>query len=170
MNTPAEPDVPSDPALAAIYAVDDEEIDRAMLERALRAAGVRNPCRLFENGGALLDALLDVLRGAPLPLLCFIDVKMAGMGGLDVLRWIRAQSALREVPIVMLSSSEEPQYLAQALCFGAQCYVAKFPPAEQLREIVAAAERHAAESSTGTFHLPCNLLIAATEPATATRH
>ena len=159
MNTPNSINAPESSASGTIFAVDDEEADRLKLVRSLRAAGLENPCRVFASGCAMLDALLDVLRGAPPPVLCFIDVKMDGMGGLDVLRWIRAQSALRDIPVVMLSSSEQPQYLAQASCFGAQCYVAKFPTAEQLREIVAAAEHHISVASSTAFHLPDNLLL-----------
>jgi CheY-like chemotaxis protein len=144
----------------AIFAVDDDESDRRLFERALRAADIPNACRLFDSGDALLDALIDVLRGAPPPLVCFVDVKMAGMSGLDVLRWIRAQHALRDLPVVMLSSCDAPDFLAEANHFGAQCYTTKFPEPEQLREIVATAERFAAAAACGgAFQLPCNLLL-----------
>lgn len=154
--------VPTELPMAEIFAVDDEDNDRQLLAHALESAKVRNPCRQFTCGEEMLDALLDVLRGAPAPLLCFVDVMMAGMSGLDVLRWIRAQHALRDIPVVMLSSSEAPDHLGEALQFGAQCYTAKFPAPEQLREIVDAAERFAAAAATGaSFPLPCNLLLGA---------
>lgn len=141
--------------------VDDEEIDRLLFRKLLAETGTSYPLQQFASGDAVIDAFISVLRGAPAPLVCFLDVKMAGMGGFDVLRWIRCQRALEEVPVVMLSSSEEPQHFQEALHFGAQCYTAKFPPVTQLREILHEAEAVAAASRTRPFKLPCNLLFTA---------
>lgn len=160
MNNGESSSTPADAAPGTIFAVDDDENDRRLFASALSAAGLRHSCRFFSCGDELLDALLDVLRGATPPVLCFVDVKMAGMSGLDVLRWIRAQHALREIPVVMLSSSEAPDHLAEALHFGAQCYTAKFPEPAQLRQIVTTAEQFVA-ASAASFLLPCNLLLAA---------
>jgi CheY-like chemotaxis protein len=148
--------------LAAIFAVDDEDNDRRLFLRALAAAEIEHPCRQFTCGYEMLDALIEVLRGAPLPIACFIDVKMAGMSGLDVLRWIRAQQALREMPVIMLSSSEAPDHIDEAMLHGAQCYTAKFPGPEHLRQIIENAQRFTAAACGGSaFQLPCNLLLKA---------
>jgi CheY-like chemotaxis protein len=98
------------------------------------------------------------LRGAPDPLACFVDIRMPGMNGFDVLRWIRCQHALDRMPVIMLSSSEEARDLAEARHFGAQCYLAKFPNATQLHDIVIEADRVAASSPDQAFRLSCNLL------------
>jgi len=132
-----------------IFAVDDDAVDRDLFLRAVAAAGLPHACRTFAAGDQLLDALIDVLRGAPMPTVCFVDVKMAGMSGLDVLRWIRAQHALDAMPVVMVSSSDCPQYLAEAHQFGAQCYAVKFPAPDEMRGIVASAERFAAAAHCG---------------------
>ena len=156
----------STPSLGVIFAVDDEESDRLLFQRRIAAAGLPYTCRLFASGDELLDALIDVLRGAPAPAACFVDVKMAGMSGLDVLRWIRAQRALDPIPVIMLSSSDDPLFLAEASHFGAQCYAAKFPSDAQLRDILTAAQTHADAASCATaFTLPCNLLLGARVPA-----
>lgn len=160
MIPPPDPVARAVPDEGLVYAVDDEETDRELFVRALREAGANCRCRVFASGDELLDALIDVLRGAPPPVACFIDVKMAGMSGLDVLRWIRAQPGLRSVAVIMLSSSDAPSYLAEAMQFGAQCYAAKFPAPDQLREILRAAKCHAATASCASaFELPCNLLV-----------
>lgn len=139
--------------------VDDDEDDRLLFVRLLQQTRISHPCSLFESGNDIIDALIAVLRGAPAPLACFIDVRMPGMNGFDVLRWIRCQHALNEIPVIMVSSSEEHRDLTEANYFGAQCYLAKFPTAEQLTEIVQEAERVAAASPTHAFKLPCNLLV-----------
>ena len=142
--------------------VDDEEIDRLMFERLLREAKVPNPAKVFARAEDLIDALIEVLRGAPPPLTCFLDVRMPGMNGFDVLRWIRCQHALDGVPLVMLSLSEEARDLSEAHHYGAQCYVAKFPTGEQLRDIVREAERVTSSTPDSAFKLPYNLLHGST--------
>jgi CheY-like chemotaxis protein len=153
-----------------IFAVDDDDDDRRLLAGLLEEPGLEYPYRLFATGGEMMDALLKVMRGAPPPLACFIDIKMHGMSGFDVLRWIRCQDALDSVPVIMLSSCEDPHKLSEARDVGAQCYVSKFPKAAELRNIITEAQRYAADRSTpAAFHLPCNLLLSATpsHPVTA---
>jgi CheY-like chemotaxis protein len=150
-----------------IYCVDDDADDREMISGLLARTGLGCRCVTFASGGDLLEELLRVLKGAKPPLMCFVDVRMSGMSGFDVLRWIRCQSSLDCLPVVMLSGSDDPEKLSEAHCSGAQCYVSKFPPAEQLRDIVVEAQRYSAARSTDSpFQIPCNLLLAplATSP------
>jgi CheY-like chemotaxis protein len=145
-----------------IFAVDDEPGDRRILEQLLQQPGLEYSCRFFSTGDEMIDALLRVLRGDTPPLACFIDVKMEGMSGFDVLRWIRCQDVLDPVPVIMLSSSEDPQKLTEARGVGAQCYVAKFPSAGELRAIITEARRYAEDhAGPAAFRLPCNLLLSA---------
>ena len=146
---------------APIFHVDDEETDRLLFSRLLQSADINVPLRAFARGDDLIDALIGVLRGAPMPLICFVDVKMAGMTGFDVLRWIRCQHAFDDLPVVMLSSSEEQRDLNEAQHFGAQCYTAKFPSPDHMRAIVDEAERVAVANTSQSFKMPCNLLHSA---------
>ncbi|MEY4938800.1 MAG: hypothetical protein RIQ93_535 [Verrucomicrobiota bacterium] len=152
-------DLPSQPSQRSIFLVDDESEDVALFRHLHREAGDHHSCVFFSRGEELIDALIAVLRGAPRPVACFLDVKMSGMSGFDVLRWIRCQRGLDDIAVVMLSSSEEPRDLHEALLSGAQCYLAKFPSPHQLREILAEAERVAAAATISAFKLPCNLLL-----------
>jgi CheY-like chemotaxis protein len=146
-----------------VFLVDDDESDRAIFARLLREAEIPNRLRAFATGEEIIDALIQVLRGASAPIACFVDVRMPGMNGFDVLRWIRCQHTLDDIAVIMLSSSEETQNLAEARHFGAQCYAAKFPTAEQLRAIIHEADRVATAIDESTFHLPCNLLLGQTQ-------
>jgi CheY-like chemotaxis protein len=142
-----------------LFIVDDDDVDRMLFARLLRETNIPHPSKAFSRGEEIIDALIDVLRGATPPLACFLDVRMPGMNGFDVLRWMRCQHVLDPIPAVMLSSSEETRDLNEARHAGAQCYIAKFPSPEQLREIVREAERTVAASTDNAFKLPCNLLV-----------
>lgn len=142
-----------------LFLVDDEEIDRTLFPRLVREADLPHPVRVFARGEEFIDAMIEVLRGADAPLVCFVDVRMPGMNGFDVLRWVRCQHALDNVPVVMLSSSEEAHHLSEAQHAGAEAYVAKFPTTAQLRELVGEAQRVTAAATDHAFKLPCNLLF-----------
>lgn len=173
MPHPAEDSAPSplpqpgagaagESACPAVFCVDDDPDDRQLFAELLRRAGCSQACRFFDSGEALLDGLLEVLRGAREPVACFMDVKMTGMSGLDVLRWIRCQRDLDTVPVIMMSSFDRAEAVADALRCGAQCFIKKFPPLAQLREIMGEARRFGrARSPADAFPVECNLLAAA---------
>ena len=108
---------------------------------------------------ALSELLVDPLK-ALRPLLCFLDVKMPSMNGHEVLGWIRSQRPFDSLPVVMLSSSEHPRDIQQAVLNGAQCYLAKYPQPSLLKEIIDEASRFALGApASECFRFPANLLL-----------
>lgn len=146
-----------------IVAVDDDADDIDLLRLLLRKAGIPHPLQIYGEGEAVVKALSDLVNKslqALSPLLCFLDVKMPAMGGLDVLRWIRSQRALDPVPVIMLSSSDHPEDIKQAAQHGAQCFLAKYPQPATLREVIVEAERFALGApASECFRMPTNLLL-----------
>ncbi len=61
---------------------------------------------------------------------------MPGVTGHNVLAWARRQTQLAEVKFVMLSSSDDPRNIARARESGADKYLLKHPPIENLREFI----------------------------------
>src|SRR5687768_10148857 len=108
-----------------IIAVDDEADDVFFLRHILQKTAFEHRFQPFANGEAAVIGLTAVAeqQDAPiLPLVCFLDIKMAGMTGLDVLRWIRTQRAFDAMPVIMFSSSDDPRDVDGAREFGAQGY------------------------------------------------
>jgi CheY-like chemotaxis protein len=146
-----------------VLAVDDDADDVDLLRLLLRKAGVPNPIEVYREGEQIVQALSKFAQSslkALRPLLCFLDVKMPGMTGHDVLKWIRSQPALDALPVVMLSSSEHPEDIKAAAQNGAQCYISKYPQPAVLKELVDEAERFAqGVPANECFRLPSNLLL-----------
>lgn len=146
-----------------LLAVDDDADDVDLLRLLLRKAGVSQPTEVFRRGEELVASLarcVEQAGAAMRPLLCFLDVKMPSMTGHDVLKWIRSQPALDRLPVVMLSSSEHPKDIREAAEHGAQCYLAKYPQPNVLREVVTEAERFALGAPADEcFRTPMNLLL-----------
>lgn len=113
------------------------------MQRALQDAAIPNPVIIAEDG---LKAV-DYLSGAgqfsdrtafPLPALLFLDLKMPGKTGLDVLAWLRQQETLRSIVVIILTSSQEPLDLRRAYHLGANSYLVKPSTTPRLRELVRA--------------------------------
>jgi CheY-like chemotaxis protein len=66
---------------------------------------------------------------------------MPKLDGFDVLRWIRKQPALKELPVVVLSGSDEPSDIKRAKELGAMSFLTKYPPAAVFAEVIAKAMR-----------------------------
>jgi CheY-like chemotaxis protein len=127
----------------AILLVEDNEDDVFLMQRALKKAGIANPLFLAEDGQEAIDYLAGNGKYAdrstyPIPAIVFLDLKLPEIRGHDVLAWIRGEPHLRNVVVVVLTSSSEPQDLKESYRLGANSYVVKPPTAEQLLDMAKA--------------------------------
>jgi|SRR5215471_13380567 len=114
--------------------VEDSEDDVFFMQRALRQAGVHSPLHVVRNGEEAIDYLsgqndFSNREKHPLPDLVFLDLKMPGVNGFDVLKWIREQPL--SIPVAVLTSSPEEIDRQRAQEFGADCYLLK-PPTKEM--------------------------------------
>ena len=72
---------------------------------------------------AALTAVARKDPGAEVPLVCVLDIKMVGLSGFDILRWMRSQHELDSLPVLMFSSSDHPADVQTARDLGAQGYL-----------------------------------------------
>ena len=111
-----------------VVADDDEDIlmlVRATLSAAYDVAAARD--------GEQALSLLQELR----PAAAVLDIAMPGLDGLEVLTRVRADPALSELPVVLLSARAQEQDVARGYALGASRYIRKpFSP----RELVAAVD------------------------------
>jgi two-component system, response regulator len=105
-----------------ILMAEDNDGDRQLTQRALADAKLRNTLEVVTDG----EALLAHLRGAAaLPDLVLLDLYMPRMDGREALTAMRADSALRDIPVVVLtgSSVEDDERLMREL--GVLAYLHK---------------------------------------------
>ena len=97
---------------------DDIEITRIVLgEAGWEVALETAPCG---------EAACDRLRmGNDLPALILLDLKTPGMGGLDTLRWIRADTRLKQIPVIMVTASSFEKDEKEAYENGADAFLYK---------------------------------------------
>lgn len=138
-------------ALPAIIAVDDELDDIFFVRSMLQRVGPPHRFQHFSNGDAAIAALSGLLSAGalsvPPPLACLLDIRLIGISGFDVLRWIRSQRPLDLMPVIMFSGSDDPRDLESARELGAQSYVKKYPSAADMKTLLQEAGNFAAEGS-----------------------
>jgi two-component system response regulator len=128
-------------SLSVILVAEDDADDLFLLRRLLNKAGVKNPVVSCGNGDEVVSYLRPVTvnsEKAVRPCLVFLDIKMPKLDGFEVLRWIRKQTTLKTLPVVILSGSDEPRDVTRATELGATRYLMKHPPPELIAELMAA--------------------------------
>jgi CheY-like chemotaxis protein len=144
--------------LAPIFLAEDDVDDLELIRQALRKAGFINPIRVAEDGMEALDFLREVsFPGSDgIPLILFLDLNLPQLSGLEVLNWIRQQEELKDMPIVILSHSEQQLEIQRAFQLGANAYWVKPALSSDLVRLLAGlrkkignAEREIAHNSPG---------------------
>lgn len=115
---------------ALILVVEDREDDVLLLKRAFAKAKVLNPFHFVRSGEEAVAYLKGEGRYAnrdefPLPELMLLDLKMPGMDGFDVLRWVKAQPEFKALRIVVLTSSDAIKDVNLAYQLGANSFLVK---------------------------------------------
>jgi two-component system response regulator len=124
-----------------ILLVEDNPDDVALTLRALKKNHIANEVVVARDGEEALEYLTATGRHAGravavLPQVILLDLKLPKLGGLEVLRAIRANPQTRLLPVVVLtSSSEEPDIIA-SYQLGANSYIRKPVDFNQFLEAV----------------------------------
>ena len=124
-----------------ILLVEDDSSDAELLIRAFKKAGVQNPIRHLDNGDAALfylqgiDTYIDRDKN-PLPALILLDLKLPGMSGLELLRWLRQQKNLRRIPVLVLTSENDARLMDAAYDAGANSYLQKSVSPDEIERVV----------------------------------
>lgn len=102
--------------------VDDNPDQIELMVLALQMRGIDRPVVTFESGTDCVGALQ---RGAVRPGLVVLDVNLPGLDGPGTAERIRRLPAMAEVPIVMLSTSDQAADMQRSRASGANGYVLK---------------------------------------------
>jgi CheY-like chemotaxis protein len=114
-----------------ILICDDDEDDRMLTQQALEQAHISNSLKFVEDGEQLLDYLYQ--RGeyagetgkAPRPGLILLDLNMPKMDGREALKVIKEDKTLRDIPIVVLSTSRFDQDVIRSYQLGVNSFISK---------------------------------------------
>ena len=127
---------------AEILLVEDNPADVRLTREALREGKVRNNLSVAADG---VEALAFLRRegsyaDAVVPDLILLDLNLPRKDGREVLEEIKADPALRHIPVVVLTSSQAEQDILRAYDLHANCYVTKPVDLDQFIHVVQSIE------------------------------
>lgn len=111
-----------------ILVAEDDDGHAELIVEQLRDAGLANPVIRFENGKELLDHL-EAGSGPGTkglgPCLVLLDIRMPVMDGVEALKAIKSRPALRTIPVIMLTTTDDPREVEECYRAGCNLYISK---------------------------------------------
>lgn len=130
------------PKIKRILLAEDNPNDVELTLTALQEYRLSNEVEVVRDGAEALDYIYR--RGAyadreeSLPCVILLDLKMPRIDGLEVLRRIKSDPALKRIPVVMLTSSREETDLVESYNLGVNAFVVKPVDFEQFLKAIRA--------------------------------
>lgn len=129
------------PPLITILMAEDDADDRLMTREAFQECRLGNPLQFVADGEELMDYLkrrgpyADAVR-FPMPGLILLDLNMPRKDGREALREIKSDPELREIPVVVLTTSKAEEDVANSYSDGANSFITKPVSFAALIEVV----------------------------------
>jgi len=125
-----------------ILLVEDNPADVMLLEDFMRRSKVINNFNTVENGAQALDYLYKKGKYADVktPHLILLDLNMPIKGGREVLAEVKENTALKHIPIIVLTSSQGEQDIFNSYALHANCYLSKPTDLEQFHKMMSIVE------------------------------
>ena len=109
-----------------ILIAEDDDGHADLVMEQLRDAGVDGPILRFRDGQEVLDFLLPGDRPGPdRPCLLLLDINMPRLDGIAVLKRLKDDPATRGIPVIMLTTTDDPVEVAACSRLGCSLYITK---------------------------------------------
>jgi len=115
-----------------ILIAEDDDGHASLIERNLRRAGVHNRIERFVDGQQVLDYLhqqeakaSDAERTKDEAFLLLLDINMPKRDGIDVLTEVKMSPVLRKIPVIMITTTDDPREVDKCHQLGCNSYVTK---------------------------------------------
>lgn len=117
-----------------ILLVEDDQVDAMTVRRALKELHVANRLEHVENGEEALAYLRDA--GKERPCIVLLDLNMPIMSGSEFLQIVKRDAAMRRIPVVVLTTSEEQKDKLESFNLGVAGYMKKPVDYRQFVEMI----------------------------------
>src|SRR5208282_157002 len=122
-----------------VLIADDDLGHVRLIEKNLQRAGLHNRIEHFDNGQAILDFLFGRgprRRAKEASYLLLLDIRMPKIDGVEVLRQLKADPELKKIPVIMLTTTDDPREVENCHAVGCSNYVVKPVDYEKFAEAI----------------------------------
>ena len=123
----------------SILLVEDDPADQKLIRASLKQQRLANDLHIVSSG----EEGIDFLRGrgdysgrAAQPDLILLDLNMPGMGGKEFLRRIKDDEGLKQIPVVILTTSDSERDIIESYKLQASGYVSKPVTLDEFKEVM----------------------------------
>jgi CheY-like chemotaxis protein len=125
----------NDTGVTILMAEDDDGHARLVQER-FESVGVYNPILRFKDGKETWDFLSGAGVEAGKAYLLLLDIRMPGMDGIELLRRVKQDARLKNMPVIMLTTTDDPKEISVCYELGCNNYLTKPVEFEKFAEVV----------------------------------
>ena len=108
-----------------ILLVEDDPGHARLIERNLRRAHMTNEIITLSDGQAAVDYLFGEERRRLLPLLILLDLNLPVLDGFQVLERLKADERTKHIPVICLTTVDDPRDIARCYALGCSVYITK---------------------------------------------
>jgi len=123
-----------------ILIAEDDAGHARLIEKNLTRAGLHNRIARFDNGQAVLNFLFRRGPGphrlSDTPYLLLLDIRMPQVDGVEVLRQVKSDAELRKIPVIMLTTTDDPREVERCHAIGCASYIVKPVDYEKFAEAI----------------------------------
>lgn len=108
-----------------ILITEDDDGHAQLITELITESGIRNPILRFRDGEELMGFLRTPGSAPVRSCVLLLDIRMPRMDGVEVLRHLKADPRLKAIPVIMLTTTDDPREIQGCYELGCSCYVTK---------------------------------------------
>lgn len=127
---------------------EDDPGHAILIKKYFEKSRILNTIRHFKDGQECYEFLFqkdkDSKRQQATPYILFLDIRMPRMDGIDLLRHIKKDKNLSKMPVIMITSTEDPETIKLCYKLGCNNYITKPIDYNKFDEVIRHLEHHLA--------------------------
>lgn len=112
-----------------ILIAEDDEGHASLIQKNLKRSGIHNDMLHFKDGQEILDFLFrkggGPKRKSGVPYILLLDIRMPKVDGIGVLKQIKEDEELSKMPVIMVTTTDDPREVSKCFELGCSHYVVK---------------------------------------------
>lgn len=112
-----------------ILVVEDDAGHAGLIRKNLVRAGIANALLHFKDGQEIVDFLFQkgngLQRESEQAYVLLLDIRMPKLDGVEVLRQVKSDPELRKIPVIMITTTDDPREIEQCHALGCSNYITK---------------------------------------------